>query len=115
MALESSALRALVNRIAATGDPRGDDVRGRESNSRGALVIVCRWKIHAPGRSFAGLIAGAHARLGELDVAVTWLEKGVALRSSFVPEDGVLDDLEPLRDHPRYKALLEKLGMPIQP
>ena len=61
------------------------------------------------------LIAGAHARLGEPHVAMTWLDKGVALRSSFVPDDGVLYDLEPLRGHPRYKALLEKLGMPARP
>ncbi len=58
------------------------------------------------------LIAGAHARLGDLEGAMSWLERGVALHSGMLPGDGVDYDLEPLRDHPRYKALLEKLGMP---
>jgi serine/threonine-protein kinase len=57
------------------------------------------------------LIAGAHARLGELGAAMTWLERGVALRSGALPGDGVTYDLEPLRGNPRYTALLEKLGM----
>jgi serine/threonine-protein kinase len=60
------------------------------------------------------LIAGAHARLGEPDKAVDWLERGVALRSGALPGDGIYYDLEPLRGNPRYESLLQKLGMPPQ-
>ncbi|MGH7615879.1 MAG: hypothetical protein ACREPM_01485, partial [Gemmatimonadaceae bacterium] len=60
------------------------------------------------------LIAGAHARLGQSDQAIAWLERGAALHSGALAGDGVDFDLEPLRGQPRYEALLEKLGMPTQ-
>ncbi|MEP6491234.1 MAG: protein kinase [bacterium] len=60
------------------------------------------------------LIAGVHARLGDLDSAVKWLDKGVALRSGLLPADGVLFDLEPLRGFPPYEALLRRLRIPEQ-
>ena len=58
------------------------------------------------------LIASAHARLGDFDGAMQWLEKGALVKSGLMPLVGVLYDLEPLRDDPRYEALLKKLGIP---
>jgi hypothetical protein len=58
------------------------------------------------------LIAGVHARLGDFDGAVTWLERGVATKSGLVPLIGLLFDLEPLREEPRYEALLRRVGIP---
>jgi tetratricopeptide (TPR) repeat protein len=58
------------------------------------------------------LLAGARARLGDLDAAVKWLDKGVALRSGALSGDGVSYDLEPLRGFPPYELLLRRLKMP---
>jgi serine/threonine protein kinase len=60
------------------------------------------------------LIAGVHARMGNFDGAVTWLQKGVDTKSGLVPLIGLLFDLEPLREEPRYEALLRKVGIPEQ-
>ena len=85
---------------------------GRDDEAKKLLrALEAGWpKTYVPPE----LIAGAHARLGELDEAINWLERGVAIRSGMLPGDGIDFDLEPLRDHPRYEALLEKLGMPAQ-
>ena len=58
------------------------------------------------------LIAGVHARFGDFDRAMAWLEKGVATKSGLMPLIGLLYDLGPLRDDPRYEALLHKVGIP---
>jgi serine/threonine-protein kinase len=58
------------------------------------------------------LIAGVHARLGDFDGAVAWLERGVATKSGLVPLIGLLFDLDPLREEPRYEALLRRVGIP---
>jgi TolB-like protein/tetratricopeptide (TPR) repeat protein len=59
-------------------------------------------------------LAGVHARLGEPEAAMTWLERGVALRSGALPGDGVYYDLEPLQGNAKYRDLLRKLGMPAE-
>jgi serine/threonine-protein kinase len=58
------------------------------------------------------LIAGVHARLGDFDGAIAWLERGVSTKSGLVPLIGVLFDLDPLREEPRYEALLKRVGIP---
>jgi serine/threonine-protein kinase len=60
------------------------------------------------------LLASAHARLGDFDGAMQWLEKGAEVKSGLTPLVGVLYDLEPLHDDPRYEALLKRLGIPQQ-
>ena len=58
------------------------------------------------------LIAGVHVRMGDFDGAIRWLEKGVEIKSGLVPMMGLLFDLDPLREEPRYEALLRKVGIP---
>jgi serine/threonine-protein kinase len=85
---------------------------GQVAEAKQALAdMESRWPVaYIPPE----LIAGVHARLGDFDGAMKWLEQGMTLKSGLVPMVGLLFDLEPLQDDPRYLALITKLGMPAQ-
>jgi len=55
-------------------------------------------------------VACVHAQAGRADEAIDYLAKAVV--AGFAHKEWVSNDpdLEPLRDHPRYKALLEEMG-----
>jgi hypothetical protein len=40
------------------------------------------------------------------------LQRGVETKSGLVPLIGLLFDLDPLREEPRYEATLKKVGIP---
>ncbi|HUP21039.1 MAG TPA: adenylate/guanylate cyclase domain-containing protein [Gemmatimonadota bacterium] len=70
----------------------------------------------APGR--AGyeppIVLAVHYLHGEdKEKALYWLERAVADRDGNVPYMGVLPDLEPLHDHPRFRELARRVGVPI--
>jgi TolB-like protein len=83
---------------------------GRTAEARKALAdLEAAWPAtYVPPE----LIAGVHARLGDFDGAVAWLERGVETKSGLVPLIGLLYDLDPLREEPRYEAILKKVGIP---
>ena len=83
---------------------------GRTDEARQLLTkLEAQWPgVYVPPE----LIAAAHARLGDFDGAMQWLQKGAETKSGLAPLVGVLYDLEPLYDDPRYEALLKQLGIP---
>jgi serine/threonine protein kinase len=55
-------------------------------------------------------LAEIHAHLGEFDAAFEWLEKAYAERNQM--ENLIFDECwDPLRDDPRFKALLKRVGL----
>ncbi len=60
-------------------------------------------------------IAAAYTALGDRDEAMNWLERAYDLRVGFllnIARDRAAGfDLRPLRSHPRFRALLEKLDL----
>ena len=55
--------------------------------------------------------AAIHAQLGEQERAITTLERAAALRREFTLERARREpEFEPVRQHPRFLALLERLG-----
>ena len=54
-------------------------------------------------------IAVIYAGLGKADEAMDWLEKAYDAR--FNPVILVRPEFDPLRSHPRYKALMRRLGL----
>ena len=80
---------------------------------RGRARQSCRRVQHGNARLWSGRLGlPVHARLGDFDGAIAWLERGIATKSGLVPLIGLLFDLDPLREEPRYEALLRRVGIP---
>ncbi len=89
-------------------------VAGRTADAR---KILAGLESGRPGDAMhPWFIAAAYVALGEHDKAISWLEKAYEARSFFVANlrrdraAGV--DLRPLRTHPRFKALLQRVNLP---
>jgi hypothetical protein len=69
--------------------------------------------ISAASLSQAHLIAKIYAVLNEKELALTWLERGLATGAigSFYKDEPVWD---PIRSDPRFEALVEKMFAPIK-
>ena len=57
-------------------------------------------------------IAAVYAGLGDKDKAFEWLEKDFQNRDGYLPDITVSIPLESLRDDPRFKDLLKRMGLP---
>ncbi|MCJ7556227.1 MAG: tetratricopeptide repeat protein [Gammaproteobacteria bacterium] len=67
--------------------------------------------IKGTGESSSYQIAQVYAQRGDLDSAMDWLERGYAIRDpglTYLKADNTLD---PLRDDPRFQALMEKMHL----
>jgi TolB-like protein/tetratricopeptide (TPR) repeat protein len=62
-------------------------------------------------RAPAAAIALIYARLGDRDNAFRWLERAVEARSSFLLFIKVSPRADPLRSDPRYRELLQRIGL----
>lgn len=58
-------------------------------------------------------IAVFYARAGETEKALDWLDRSYEQRDQNMPYIGVLPTFEPLHDHPRFRALVERVGVSI--
>ncbi len=58
------------------------------------------------------VIAGLHARLGNNDEAIKWLQKGYNERDFRLTYISVAWEFDGLRSDPRFVALLKKIGLP---
>ena len=54
-----------------------------------------------------------HVGLGELDEALDWLERAEGERSAFLSGIGVAPRWNPLREHPRFESLMQRLALPV--
>ena len=63
----------------------------------------------AQGQAWGFYVGVAYMGLGENEKALDWLEKGFEERNPLLPFISLGKLSEPILDHPRYKALLEKL------
>jgi eukaryotic-like serine/threonine-protein kinase len=57
-------------------------------------------------------IAELYRTAGSFDEALDWLERSVAAREPNSPYLNVLPDIGPLRNDPRFQALLDEIGVP---
>src|SRR5690606_21845216 len=57
-------------------------------------------------------LAETYAALGDNDEAFRWLEKAYDARFSWIPWVDWNPNLRPLRDDPRFSAMLERLKLP---
>jgi serine/threonine-protein kinase len=72
-----------------------------------AALLARSRQQYVPAWSFAGPLVA----LGEKDAAATWLEKGFAERSNGVAYLLADPDLAALHGHPRYEAIVARVGL----
>lgn len=108
--LETS-IRADGSELAA---PRGllayaHAQRGDEAAARAGLVAL-RERSTLPG--YPAQIARAYLGLGQLDSAMTWLERAFGVRDAFFHSEGLASSIwDPVRPDPRFGALIDRLGL----
>ena len=57
-------------------------------------------------------VAATYAEAGEADAALSWIERALADRRPGVLHMKFLPDFDPIRNDPRFDALLKRIGMP---
>jgi TolB-like protein/class 3 adenylate cyclase/lipoprotein NlpI len=63
------------------------------------------------GNDFRGM-ALVYASLGDADTAFKWMEKSIAKHEESLVSMGVDPKFDPIREDPRFKVILAKLGLP---
>ncbi len=83
--------------------------RGDEAAARAGLVTL-RERSTSPG--YPAQIARAYLGLGQLDSAMTWLERAFGVRDPFFHSEGLVSPIwDPVRPDPRFGALIDRLGL----
>ena len=82
----------------------------REALRRLADTLVAR---NRSGGELRGGPSGLYAMAGEADKALHWLQRAVEARNQNVPYMGVNPILEGLHDRPRFRALADRVGVPV--
>jgi tetratricopeptide (TPR) repeat protein len=114
------AVRWSADLFSAVGDTalanamlRGlDEVGPEEAWARAAEILEARAEVMyvSPVR-----IALAHEWAGDVEGALDWLERGEEIRDPAMPYMvgcSVTPSCQPVASHPRYQAILERMGLP---
>jgi hypothetical protein len=54
-----------------------------------------------------------YIHVGELDRALDWLERGYDVRNQNMPYISVAPIFDSVRQHPRFRALLQRMNLPM--
>ena len=97
---DSGLLEALENGNADSGPQGAMRAVARELVARSKLVYVDSFRI-----------ASAFAQAGEVDLAFEWLNNAIDQGSLELVYVNIRPEFDPLRDDPRYKSLMHRLGL----
>ena len=88
-------------------------VYGKVGRREDALKIIKELEDEYARKQATGQhLAAAYAGLGDKDKAFEWLEKDFQIRSGRLAEYRWEDQFESLRDDPRFKDLMKRMGLP---
>lgn len=79
-----------------------------EGFRRAADALASRWR-----RTSTVRIATYYALAEEWESALEWIEAAVDVRDANVPVIGCVPTFWPLHDDPRFRAIVERLGLPL--
>lgn len=85
-------------------------ISGKQAEARtvlGKLETLAKARYVSPYN-----MATIHVGLGENDAAIDWLEKAFAERSRSMAWLNVIKEFDGLRSHPRFKSLIQRIGLP---
>ena len=126
-AIAWSYLKTGRNDEAIAEFQKAAELNGRQSSSLGelgaALAVSGRTKEaqvlikeleerYGQGKTTGDNLASIYAALGDKDKAFEWLAKDIASRNGDLPQFRWSNLSEPLRDDPRFKDFLKRMGMP---
>jgi DNA-binding winged helix-turn-helix (wHTH) protein/tetratricopeptide (TPR) repeat protein len=95
--------------LGLTAIARTRALMGQQSEARRMLI-----ELNDIGRTSyvpAATLAAIHVALGEYELAIEQLERGVEERAIILMSLGSEPHWDPLRNHPRFPALLERVGL----
>jgi len=95
--------------VAELGTMYGQTGRAAEARTFAAGLEARAGRTYIPPE----YIAAIHGALGEYDRAFEWLERAFVNRSN-LPAFHALPFSRPLRDQPRYRALIDRVGLPAR-
>jgi serine/threonine protein kinase/Flp pilus assembly protein TadD len=78
-----------------------------------AQKLIDRIVMNGGGNSFVAL-ARAYAALGDVDHAVTWLQKAIPRREAALRSIPGSPEFDGIRDDPRFKAVVATIGIPFK-
>jgi serine/threonine-protein kinase len=88
-------------------------IDGRSGRKQAARSAVARLiELWGEGKGSPGRIAVVYLGLGEHDKALEWLEKAYDVHDAWLGYIGVDPIFDPLRSDPRFRRLLERVGLP---
>ena len=90
-----------------TGEAITYDRLGRREEAVAALQAL----ISGAGESASFQIAGVYAQWGDTDNAMSWLERGYVIRDPGLAFLGNTFAFDPIRDDPRFEALMRKMNL----
>ena len=82
------------------------DVLGEVTGGGSYDALIAR--SHVSAAEFAAI----HAALGDREAALADLERAYDERSTFLIYAGVWPPFDPLRGEPRFRALMQRMGLP---
>ncbi len=105
--------------LGSPADTEGNDLyfalihahAGQEAEARNHLARIIEIMKKPSYVAPAMIVAWVHAALGDKDEAFSWLEKAVQDREGSVYRLKVEPLIDPLRDDPRFGALLRRIGL----
>jgi len=86
---------------------------GRTTEARQVLADLTKASVESYVSAFD--IAIIHTALGEVETALDWLERAFEERSDHLPYIRVNPRLDPLREQPRFRTLLQRMGLEMDP
>jgi hypothetical protein len=112
----SEALKLERKEAAARGDVALEEAFGREDGAAEAKFREAIAALEARAASGAMVnevqIALMHLRVKDLNRALDWLERAYDSHNPNLPSINNRRPFDPLRSHPRFQALLQRMRLP---
>jgi tetratricopeptide (TPR) repeat protein len=88
----------------------GEAIAHHHLGQREEAVAALQALISTMGESSSFQIASVYAQWGDVDNAMSWLERGYVIRDPGLSYLGATNLFDPIKDDPRFKAFLDKMN-----
>jgi TolB-like protein/Flp pilus assembly protein TadD len=88
----------------------GEAIAHHHLGQRDEAVTALQELISTMGESSSFQIASVYAQWGDVDNAMSWLERGYVIRDPGLTYLGATHLFDPIKDDPRFKAFLDKMN-----